>query len=745
MSSTPMSEEGPNMPRPQPHRRPTSQRNPSWDLLGGFKRFEHEYEEFDTRHASENHLAFAEGDIPQNRASKLYHYLLNVSIVTRWFLFIVPVLGILWIPAILQLTTFPHAEVWAVPLLWWSIWLSVVWGGWWGSLAVARILPSIIRSTVGVIAVSTRKYIDWAGALHRYVALFAWTLGIWVSWNPLVDNRQRDDASDKSRHIIDLIGKLLFGFYLCAAVLLFEKFSIQWIAGKFHERSYAERIADQKFAVRSLVTLYRNSSDIPGRSDTLKAADAKQNGVKILKRAMKGVRDAATTTTTALGNVASEIAGSSVLQPNSPQAMVKTALESANKSRLLARRLFYSFVRPGHEYLFPDDIARFFPTREEADKVFGLFDRDGNGDASRNEIELACMDFHREQLSIEHSMQDLDSAVGRLDNIFMSLYVIIAALIIAVCLEAQFTNLVASAGTLVLGLSWLIGGSLTEVLTSIIFLFIKHPFDVGDRIILEEEGYTVKEIRLLSTILLNDKGAYVQAPNSELSTMFIQNIRRSPPMSETFTFDVGFDTNFDHLETLRSKMLQFLSDNRRDYLYAFDVSVVDFPEQEKITLSADIKYKSNWQQGALKAKRRNKWICALKEALVDIGIFGPQGDPDKPAAPIKYTEVPWDEVKKQSKTVKHVSMPAPPGGWHLSDQNPGMHDSSDNVFDDTNELHLTTPVAGYVPPTQHAGDGSMTSEVSMPPGLPTTMPSVVTMPSHPEASSGDYFEMTTRR
>jgi hypothetical protein len=41
-------------------------------------------------------------------------------------------------------------------------------------------------------------------------------------------------------------------------------------------------------------------------------------------------------------------------------------------------------------------------------------------------------EFHREQLSIENSMRDLDSAVGRLDNIFMSVYVIIAALIIAV-------------------------------------------------------------------------------------------------------------------------------------------------------------------------------------------------------------------------------------------------------------------------------------------------------------------------
>ena len=43
-------------------------------------------------------------------------------------------------------------------------------------------------------------------------------------------------------------------------------------------------------------------------------------------------------------------------------------------------------------------------------------------------------EFHREQLSIEHSMRDLDSAVGRLDNLFMSVYVVVAILIIAVTL-----------------------------------------------------------------------------------------------------------------------------------------------------------------------------------------------------------------------------------------------------------------------------------------------------------------------
>ena len=155
-----------------------------------------------------------------------------------------------------------------------------------------------------------------------------------MSFLPLIQVKNKSDS------VISLMTKLLFGVLLCAAVLLAEKLMIQVIATKFHEQSYADRIANQKFAVKVLVTLYRNSNDIPGRSDTLTAAHAHKSANshdprRFIRQALKGVKLAATTTTTAFGNVASEIAGQSVLQPNSPSAMVKTALESANKSRLV--------------------------------------------------------------------------------------------------------------------------------------------------------------------------------------------------------------------------------------------------------------------------------------------------------------------------------------------------------------------------------------------------------------------------
>ena len=67
-------------------------------------------------------------------------------------------------------------------------------------------------------------------------------------------------------------------------------------------------------------------------------------------------------------------------------------------------------------------------------------------------------------------------------------------------------------------MSWLVGSSFVETLTSIIFLFVKHPYDVGDRISVDKVEYTVKEIRLLSTVMLDGGGCSVQAPHSVLNT-----------------------------------------------------------------------------------------------------------------------------------------------------------------------------------------------------------------------------------
>ncbi|KAL7424777.1 hypothetical protein Q5752_000461 [Cryptotrichosporon argae] len=684
--------------------RPKSSRTASWDMLGGLGLAgEREWEEYNPAHASVENLRFAEGDVGTTRLSRLYYWALNSSIVVRWALYIIPITALLWIPGIIGVTCAPNASVWTVHLLWWSIWLTVLWCGFWASTAVFMVVPRVWRNTVGSIIPSAKQYTDVIANLGRYAKLIIWMVAVWVSFTPLIINHYTGDQSANSRSDLTTFASILFGLFLCSITLAIEKFCIQMIALQFHRDSYEDRLQDQKFQLKCLTMLYINSHDIPGRSDTLTDAQStKTRGTQVpkqaIRKALRGLRSVAQTTTTALGNVASEMAGQSVLQTNSPANRVTAAISSANKSKQLARRLFYSFRQGGADHLELGDIARFFPDLETAQAAFQIFDVDGNGDATRDEIEAAVLQIHRDRLSLEASMRDLDGAVRRLDDILLVVVLAIDVLILAAMLTTKLTTLVTSAGSFILSLSWLIGTTSQEILAACIFLFVKHPYDVGDRIEVDAVSYTVVKMNLMSTSFKRTDGKYVWIGHNVLTTKVIENVRRSGATSESFSFEVDFGTSFEHLQELRARMLAFCKENSRDYLPIFDVSVDDIPGQAKMVLKADIRYKSNWQQGALKVQRRNKWICALKTSLAELKIYGPAGagnpTPD-PAEPTKYTLVPYEEVRAAEQPKKPSSPPPTfdaATAAALTDRREIINDPSQDIWGEADELHdgLTT-------------------------------------------------------
>ncbi|KAF8326601.1 Mechanosensitive ion channel-domain-containing protein [Cantharellus anzutake] len=676
-------------------KRPAQRRDSSWNILGSLRK---NIDEFDAKNGSQINFQVAEGDLPEGKLMKIYTFLLSSSIITRWIIFIVPIMALLWIPGILSVTSAPKATIWHVRLLWWSVWFSIIWGGWWAALAFAMVLPHFLRGTFGVAAVSLHKYIDWLNALHRPVAFVAWSIAVFVTYNPIIYVRFTHENAQKypsSQDALVLTGRLVFGLVLSSVSLLAEKFCIQLIAYKFHERSYSDRIARAKAQVECLVTLYKHSDRLHALQNT-QPSNGAISPAKLLKRILKGVRRTAETTTTAFGNMASEIAGTSVLQPNSPAAMVAGALECVNKSRVLARRLYYSFLSEGADRLVLEDISRFFPNREKAAFAFEIFDRDENGDVTRDEIEATILDIHHERLALANSMKDVDSATGRLDNIFITFYILLVLLIFAIMLDASISSIITGAGSAILGLSWLIGSSAQEVLASIIFLFMKHPFDIGDNIEIDKEAFTVKEMRLLSTVFVDSRGCDVQCPNTVLNTKYILNKRRSGPMSEAFEFNVDFSTSFEQIEDLRSRMLTFVKAERRDYLPVFDVYVIDIPEQTSMKLKAGIKYKSNWQMGALKVQRRNKWICALKNALKASKIYGPTGNPN---AAKEDTLAPYQEagIAKAPTSPEPFVSSSPSIGrtdFQFTDKNSAILPGATNVFGEEGELRTSVAREG---------------------------------------------------
>jgi small-conductance mechanosensitive channel len=307
-------------------------------------------------------------------------------------------------------------------------------------------------------------------------------------------------------------------------------------------------------------------------------------------------------------------------------------LNSTSGSQVLARRLYRTFVHEDSETVLADDLRPAFDNDDEADAAFTMFDKDLNGDISMEELEAVCVEIGRERKAITASLKDLDSVVSKLDDVFLFIVAVITVLVFISLISTSASGVLTSAGSTVLALSWLFSATAQEFLQSCIFVFVKHPFDVGDRVTIygntgsqmKGDDYFVKEISLLYTEFKKMEGHVVQAPNTYLNTLFILNQRRSGGLAEAVPVTIKFGTTLDQIDSLRQRLLEFVASENREYQKNILTELTTIYEAYSITLNVVFFYKSNWQNELLRLQRRNKFICAMMVTMNELGIEGPR-------------------------------------------------------------------------------------------------------------------------
>jgi small-conductance mechanosensitive channel len=237
--------------------------------------------------------------------------------------------------------------------------------------------------------------------------------------------------------------------------------------------------------------------------------------------------------------------------------------------------------------------------------------KDANGDVTLEEAEMVIHEISKERKSLARSMRDVDSAIRKLDDVLVIVVFIIAIFIMISFLNSNFATTLATAGTALLSLSFIFAVTCQEILASILFLFYKHPFDVGDRVDINGAKYIVKELSLLFTIFKRLDGTIVQVNNAVLNSAWIENIRRSQTMSEVVQLSADFGTSFAQIQKLRKEMLIFVRSNSRDYSGDLEIEIIDAKGLDKLLLQVIIKHKGNWQNDALRAHRRNKVLPSI--------------------------------------------------------------------------------------------------------------------------------------
>ena len=143
-------------------------------------------------------------------------------------------------------------------------------------------------------------------------------------------------------------------------------------------------------------------------------------------------------------------------------------------------------------------------------------------------------------------------------------------------------------------MSFAFATTVQEILGSCIFLFVKHPYDVGDRVDISNEQLTVEHISLLFSVFKRvDNHKVVQIPHIVLNNCWIDNISRSKAMREPIKIFVNFDTTLEDINALRNEIQAFVlhKDNSREFLPEIDVEVVGLAEMNKLELKVEVRHK----------------------------------------------------------------------------------------------------------------------------------------------------------
>ncbi|KAF1812813.1 hypothetical protein P152DRAFT_396145 [Eremomyces bilateralis CBS 781.70] len=582
------------------------------------------------------------------RMGRIYYKILNFSIVTRYFIYVLPLALAIAIPIIVGATAAKKAKLGGVRIVWFFTWIEIVWLSVWVAKIVAHFLPIVFQALAGVVSSGTRKYALILKKLEIPISLVGWAVTSLATFIPLMT--RNPDGREKGAEVkpwMSIVQKILAAALVSAIILLLERVIIQLISINYHKRQFEQRVKGSKRNVYLLSILYDASRTLfPAYcnefadedytiSDTVgmlagPKAHGRRQGRATPMRLVRDVGRVGDKLTSAFGNIASEITGKQVFNPNSAHSIVVLALEKKTSSEALARRLWMSFVVEGRNALFEEDIVEVLgPTRtEEAAECFNAIDQDGNGDISLEEMIMTVTQFGRERKSIASSMHDVDQAINVLDGLLCAVVFVICIFIFVAFLNASFTTTLATAGTALLSMSFVFATTCQEVLGSCIFLFVKHPYDIGDRVDISKEFLIVERISLLYTEFKSvTTSKCVQIPNIVLNSLWVENITRSKAMREPISISVSFDTSFEDLALLKSELTAFVThkDNCRDFQPDLDVELLSVGDMSKLELRVDMRTKSNWSNETLRTARRSKFMSALVLALRKVPIYGPGG------------------------------------------------------------------------------------------------------------------------
>lgn len=298
----------------------------------------------------------------------------------------------------------------------------------------------------------------------------------------------------------------------------------------------------------------------------------------------------------------------------------KVDINSNEFAKKVARKLFYSLAGADEKYLEKERFFKYFAKREEAEAAFNVFDKDGNGNLSRREFRDTVIQIYRERKALAQSMRDTSQALGKIDAMLLIVSTLATVFISLAVFHVDVWQSLVPLGSCLVALTFVFGNTCKNTFDSTLFLFVTHPYDAGDYVIIDDQFLLVHNLGIMGTVFIRGDGQQVYAPTTVLMTKLITNVRRSGSMGESIVFNIDFRTSTEKLRELQERVRAWVDSKTRDFAPGSDLRVTDIVDVNQIILTAWLPHKGNWQDLGLRFQRRTMFMVALKDILTELDI-----------------------------------------------------------------------------------------------------------------------------
>ncbi|KAH9718257.1 hypothetical protein KPL71_022152 [Citrus sinensis] len=184
--------------------------------------------------------------------------------------------------------------------------------------------------------------------------------------------------------------------------------------------------------------------------------------------------------------LASFVAGAAVCCSGLKSSMsseldVFSEIKSESEAKNLADKIIKKLETPQSEFIGEQKLKEFLDDEQHVKKMLKLFRAVKSGKINKADFKKWVIKVYNDRKTLKRSLNDAKTAIEELNRILSGIVVVVIIIVWLLVMGLLTYKVIAVITSQLLLLAFMFGNTARTCFEAIIFVFVTHPFDVGDR------------------------------------------------------------------------------------------------------------------------------------------------------------------------------------------------------------------------------------------------------------------------